>query len=205
MRRITFIRHGRSLADDENKFEGRYDSPLTDRGIEQATNVANEWKNNKYRNYDLIVCSPLIRARKTAEIFSDIVGGRVVEENKLMEIDPGKLSGLPKEEGMKKYPAPSFANPYERIIEGTGESEAQIHARALLGIETVLNQEFENCLVVSHGAILNAVIREIFGIPIPVNRNGTLFKFGDLSYLDTAYADKNHRWIVLGFTTNWDK
>lgn len=31
MRRITFLRHGRSLADYENKFEGRYDSPLTEK------------------------------------------------------------------------------------------------------------------------------------------------------------------------------
>ncbi len=29
---LFLLRHGRSLADDENKFEGRYDSPLTEIG-----------------------------------------------------------------------------------------------------------------------------------------------------------------------------
>ena len=33
---IIFLRHGRSKADDERKHEGRYDSPLTEVGKEQA-------------------------------------------------------------------------------------------------------------------------------------------------------------------------
>lgn len=45
----------------------------------------------------------------------------------------------------------------------------------------------------------------IFGIPIPVNSNGTLFMLRDLSYLDTAYIGDNHKWLVFGFTTNRDK
>jgi hypothetical protein len=40
---------------------------------------------------------------------------------------------------MEKYPASSFTNPYDRIVDGTGESEAQIYSKALLGIEKVLN------------------------------------------------------------------
>jgi len=32
---ITFMRHGRSRADDENVHEGRYDSPLTEIGRAQ--------------------------------------------------------------------------------------------------------------------------------------------------------------------------
>jgi len=102
MKMITLLRHGRSLADDENKFEGRYDSPLTEIGINQATELAGQWKNSKDRQYDLIVSSPLKRAKKTAEIFSNFLGVGVVEQTSLMEINPGKLSGLPKDEGMKK-------------------------------------------------------------------------------------------------------
>jgi broad specificity phosphatase PhoE len=30
MNNLYLLRHGRSLAEDENKFEGRYDSPLTE-------------------------------------------------------------------------------------------------------------------------------------------------------------------------------
>jgi broad specificity phosphatase PhoE len=33
---LTLLRHGRSRADDEQVHDGRYDSPLTALGIEQA-------------------------------------------------------------------------------------------------------------------------------------------------------------------------
>ncbi len=40
---ITFLRHGRSRADDENVIEGRYDSPLTETGQAQARARAEGW------------------------------------------------------------------------------------------------------------------------------------------------------------------
>ena len=42
--KYVFLRHGRSLADDEYKHEGRYDSPLTDIGKQQAETTAQKLK-----------------------------------------------------------------------------------------------------------------------------------------------------------------
>ena len=42
--KITFMRHGRSRADDEEVQEGRYDSPLTEAGRDQARARAEELK-----------------------------------------------------------------------------------------------------------------------------------------------------------------
>jgi broad specificity phosphatase PhoE len=171
---LTFLRHGRSRADDENVFESRYDSELTEVGCRQATDLAQRWKLDDKRRYDVVVTSPLKRAVATAAILADAYKAPVVENELLLEIDAGELCGMDKKEGIRKYPPPQFANPYDRIVMGSGESEAQLHARALLAIESILNMKKSSYLVVSHGMILNAILRSMFGIPIPVNRNGTM-------------------------------
>lgn len=43
---LTLLHHGRSLADDERKVEGSYDSPLTDIGRKQARALAAYWAAN---------------------------------------------------------------------------------------------------------------------------------------------------------------
>ena len=62
MVRLTLLRHGRSCADDENVFESRYDSKLSEVGRRQAADLASEWRNDELRRYDVIVTSPLKRA-----------------------------------------------------------------------------------------------------------------------------------------------
>ncbi len=197
MVQITFLRHGRSSADDEGVFESRYDSELTEVGQRQADELARTWEDDSSRRYDKIITSPLKRATTTASIFAHVFGIPVVESDLLLEIDAGKLCGMAKKEGMKRFPAPQFVNPYERIVMGSGESEAQLHARALLAIEHILNMEASSYLVVSHGMILNAILRSMFGIAIPVNRDGVSFRFSDVGYMDVVYDETKHLWKVL--------
>jgi 2,3-bisphosphoglycerate-dependent phosphoglycerate mutase len=199
MHLITLLRHGRSQADDEDRFEARYDSPLTDVGREQARSLVERWRDDPQRKYNLIISSPLKRASQTAEIISDALSMPVELDERWMEIDAGDLSGLPKDEGMKRFPPKSFQGPYDRIADGSGESEAQIHARALLAVESLINLSEERYLVISHGAFLNAVVRMAFGVPIPLNRKGVHFRFTDAGFMDLAYNRDNHRWLLLSF------
>ena len=71
---ITFMRHGRSRADDEEVHEGRYDSPLTDVGRHQIAQRGEQWKQDGVQ-FDLIVCSTLIRAHESAKIIQSSLGG----------------------------------------------------------------------------------------------------------------------------------
>jgi broad specificity phosphatase PhoE len=199
MHQITLLRHGRSQADDEDRFEARYDSPLTDVGSEQAHSLAERWQNEGRTAYDLIIASPLQRASQTAEIFGNAFSVPVRLDESWLEIDAGELSGLPKDEGMKRFPPKPFQGPYDRIADGTGESEAQIYARAVYAVESLINLDDGRYLVVSHGAFLNAAIRAAFAIPIPVNRNGVAFRFGDAGFMDLAYIREAHRWLMLNF------
>ena len=117
-----------------------------------------------------------------------------------MEIDASELSGLPKAEGTKRSPQPSFQGPCDRIADGTGESEALIHARALSGIESLIIRGDGHYLVASHGMILNAAVHAAFGVPIPANHNGLMRRFSDTGHMDLAYYRGIHRWRLLGVT-----
>lgn len=49
MLELLVVRHGQSIADIENRFEGRADFELTNLGIKQA-NQAASWINTYYRH-----------------------------------------------------------------------------------------------------------------------------------------------------------
>ena len=195
---LTFLRHGRSQADDDDLFEGRYDSPLTEAGRQQALALLEKWKSQRQRNYDAVVTSPLQRAVSTATLFAQHYGVPLTRDDLLMEMDAGQLGGMKRTEGSKRFPPPPFNTPYDRIAGGSGESVAQLHARALLVIEAILNMGRHRYLVVAHGCILNAIIRAILSMPVPTNQSGGYLKLGDTGYLDASYDERVHSWTILG-------
>jgi broad specificity phosphatase PhoE len=200
---LTFLRHGRSQADDERRFESRYDAELSQQGTDQVQKLVQEWKHHEKRLYEIIVCSPLKRAKSTAAILSTFYKVPVVENQYFNELDAGALCGMDKEEGARKYPQPQFISPYYRIIEGSGESEAQLHARAGLAVECIMNMGKKSYLVIAHGMILNAVLRCLMSIPMPVNMHGVAFRFGDCAYMDLLYDEAVHHWTILGFFSTY--
>jgi 2,3-bisphosphoglycerate-dependent phosphoglycerate mutase len=196
---LTLLRHGRTQADDEDRYESRYDAELTDVGRSQAQRLLDDWKRQADRRFDVVVSSPLKRALETARMFSHHYAVPLVVNELLSELDAGKLSGMKRSEGLERYPLPEFIGPYDRIVKGSGESEAQLQSRALLAIEAIVNMENQRYLIVAHGMILNAVVRSMLGIPLPVNGSSARFRFGDLGYMDLTYDKRSHQWTMLGF------
>jgi len=192
---IIFLRHGRSRADDEGRFEGRYDSPLTDQGRDQASRRAEEWVSRGER-FDEIISSPLVRALETAKIIGEQLGCRVTEDPQWLEMDSGNLAGLSYEEGRTRFPVPAFVSPYDQIA-GTGESGWELHARAAVAVESVVNRGDGRYLVVAHGGIINAALRTIIGTGPPVNFGGIKFHLGDLGYVTTKYLRRHHGWTIV--------
>ena len=94
---ITFMRHGRSRADDEEVAEGRYDSPLTEVGRSQARARGEELKERNL-TFDLAIVSTLVRASETAEIVAGYLALRVELNQEWMEIDNGLVAGVPLDE-----------------------------------------------------------------------------------------------------------
>ena len=81
--RVYFLRHGK--AEDRAAWQGRdADRPLTAEGEEELRRAAKRLRALDL-GLDLIVTSPLARARRTAEIVADELGlgGRLVEDDRL--------------------------------------------------------------------------------------------------------------------------
>ncbi|MDX2007903.1 MAG: histidine phosphatase family protein [Meiothermus sp.] len=90
---LTLLRHGRSAANDEKVHEGRYDSPLTAVGLEQARKRLADFRAGGLR-FDRIIASPLARARAVAEVMSEGLGVPPELDPDWIEMDNGAAAGL---------------------------------------------------------------------------------------------------------------
>lgn len=88
----TFLlaRHGESEANKNGTVAGHEDSPLTEKGIEQANEFATILKS---KNISKIISSDLSRSKDTAEIIARELGLTVEVWKELREIDYGELVG----------------------------------------------------------------------------------------------------------------
>lgn len=191
---IHFMRHGRSRADDEGVHEGRYDSPLTDIGRAQVKARAEFWKERGVQ-FDRILASTLIRAKESAQIIGKLFNLPVEAEDVWMEMDNRPLTGMSIEEAKVRYPRPQFRGPYEPF-HGVGESYWELHCRAVSAVERLVRRGPGRYLVVSHGGILNAVLRNIVGAQPPINGHGIWFEFGDAGYAKCSYDPDGHYWVL---------
>jgi len=69
---LYIMRHGRTDWNARKKMQGRTDIPLNEEGRQMAIKAGEECKDV---HFDICYCSPLIRARETAEL---VLGDREV-------------------------------------------------------------------------------------------------------------------------------
>lgn len=83
--RVYFLRHG--IAADRDEFQGDdFDRPLTDEGCERMQREAKAIAKLQIEP-DVIVTSPLVRAKQTAQIVADALkrDGKLVEDKRVAE------------------------------------------------------------------------------------------------------------------------
>jgi broad specificity phosphatase PhoE len=90
-RNFYFLRHGQTAWNVEGRFQGHSDIPLNEVGLAQARDAA---KILARCPIDLIVASPLIRARRTAEVVSEALDRPLLLDDELKERHFGALEGL---------------------------------------------------------------------------------------------------------------
>ncbi|MDQ0351341.1 2,3-bisphosphoglycerate-dependent phosphoglycerate mutase [Alkalibacillus filiformis] len=163
---LLIVRHGQSVADIENRHEGRADFPLTDLGKNQAANLA-AWIRDHYE-IDRIISSPLKRALTTAETVSGHVGVSVEQDSALMEWNNGQLAGELKSEAKEKYPLPKEGR---KRHDELYECESMINFRAR--IETfwskLMETEAERIVIVAHGGTINMLYQSFMNLPMDTN------------------------------------
>ncbi len=96
--KILITRHGQTDWNALGKLQGQTDIELNNIGRQQAEETGKMIKNEKI---DLIITSPLKRAKETAEIINKNFNVTIIEDARLMERKFGKCEGLTKAERAK--------------------------------------------------------------------------------------------------------
>lgn len=87
---IHLARHGQTAYNREGRFQGLLPVPLDDTGRAQAHGLAEEAARHPITT---LVCSPLARARETADIVAARIGLEPREDARFQETDTGDWTG----------------------------------------------------------------------------------------------------------------
>lgn len=98
---VIFMRHGQAENNVNRMLVGRHlESHLTEYGRQQAQDAARQLKGVRI---DKVLASPVIRTVETAKIVCDAIGVDYEVDERLYEIELGKLVGMNYEEVVTKY------------------------------------------------------------------------------------------------------
>ncbi|OGK19417.1 hypothetical protein A2866_01770 [Candidatus Roizmanbacteria bacterium RIFCSPHIGHO2_01_FULL_39_8] len=163
------VRHGETEANVRKILQGHKDYALTEKGIQQAKEVAVKLK---HTHFDKIFSSDLLRAKKTAGLL--LLEHKIAIETtkRLRERSFGKYEGKPYEytdpdldKLMKKYNILSRKEQFRfnRYRKET-ESDEELSSRMLTFLrELAVTYRGKTILIVSHGGIMGATLRKLFG------------------------------------------
>lgn len=190
---FVFLRHGESIGNAQARWQGQSDYPLTEKGRAQAQALAKRWKSEGMK-FDLIIASPLVRAKETAEIIASALGANVEFDAILLERHIGEMEGLTAEE-VRKRPQPPYVTPYDPIG-GEGEGDWALFLRAGQALHRLLRRPSGSYLIVSHGGLLNQLMNAIVGIAPHVDPSGVRFRFENTAFARVLYFPYQHRWAI---------
>ena len=88
---LYIMRHGKTDWNEKHKIQGRTDIPLNDEGRKMAAAAAEEYKDI---HFDICFCSPLIRAKETAQIFLSARNIPIIYDDRIMEMCFGTYEGI---------------------------------------------------------------------------------------------------------------
>ncbi|QKJ94231.1 histidine phosphatase family protein [Agrobacterium pusense] len=172
---IYLLRHGETVWNSLGRFQGQLDSPLTQRGIEQADHVAHLLRETLCNDDQLfqMQISPLGRVRQTADRVQAKVPLPYIEDDRLVEVTTGSWDGMTRFEIDNEFPGHlDGTNAFDWYFGAPdGESFDDACKRATSWIWDIRHPT----IVISHGLfgrILRGVFlglskREMLELPVP--------------------------------------
>jgi probable phosphoglycerate mutase len=136
---VVIIRHGQSQGNAEGRFGGHTDTPLSPRGLRQATATARALASEKF---NAIYSSDLPRAIETATPLARLTSARLETTEALRERSVGVMEGLTFEEAAELHPEQYQAllrRDFEHVLLG-GESYRQTLDRASRKLDEAIGQ-----------------------------------------------------------------
>ncbi|HMD57374.1 MAG TPA: histidine phosphatase family protein [Solirubrobacteraceae bacterium] len=153
---VYLARHGQTAYNYEGRFQGQQAIPLDDTGREQAAELA---QRAKPYGFSALWCSPLLRARETADIVAAAIGLQPLEDARLMETDAGDWTDRSFAEVIALAPQSfaAFASADPGFAFPGGESLADQEERVGAALEQVERGPLP-ALVVCHGMVIRAAL-----------------------------------------------
>lgn len=164
---LYIMRHGKTDWNVIHKLQGRTDIPLNDEGRDMAKAASKECRNI---HLDICYCSPLIRARETAEIVLQNRNVPIVYDDRLKEMCFGIYEGFENSSQIPDCPVNVFfRNPAQYVAPEGAESFEELFARTGSFIKEIIYpalQENKDILIVGHGAMNSSIVCQIRNIPL---------------------------------------
>ncbi len=167
---LMLIRHAESEGNVLGVMQGQKDYPLSEVGHQQA-DILGRYLATSYQDClpDAVFCSPLQRARQTADRFihhQPALTYEVIES--LTEVDSGIFSGLTWQEAGQKYPEiqAEFKRLRNWVAVPNAESREQLWARATTFLDFLHTHHADKkrIVVLSHGGWIRALLGVLSGI-----------------------------------------
>ena len=163
---VWLARHGETEWSRDLRHTGLTDIPLTAKGEEQARSLRRPLAGI---DFDLVLCSPLGRARQTCELAG--LGGRAQIRDELVEWDYGDYEGITSERIREDRP--------EWVLwrDGCpgGESPVEIGERTGVAVAELLAAGDATVAVFAHGHLLRVLTARWLGVEPAA---GSLLKLG---------------------------
>jgi broad specificity phosphatase PhoE len=144
----------------------------------------------------MVLSSPQKRAFQTASILAAGLGLPLETDERLKEVHNGRLAGLDQQQMAQDFPVRSdHASRFNPIGE-TGEDWWAFNLRAGETLQSLIDLEPGNYLVVSHGAFLNYLLFNILNMHAVPGRV-PLFHLENTGYARAAFSPQDNYWQIL--------
>lgn len=156
--KILVTRHGQTDWNVQKRMQGRTDIELNSKGIEQAYQTKENLKDEKI---DLIFCSPLKRAKQTANIINEDRNVQIIYDERLLEICYGENEGNLHD----SFDYDGFWNIVNTPEYKDAENVNIFLKRVEAFMNDLKNRNEENILIVTHNGVCRAINVYFNGIP----------------------------------------
>lgn len=158
---LTLIRHGETSANTSGVWHGSTDTPLSERGRQQALRVA-EYLHRQHPDSTALYASPLSRTRDTAQAISDRLGLALALDPALVEFDLGSWEGKTYKELFEVHELWTHMKRDEHFRPHGGESPRDVTDRLAGALRRIHDTHpGERVVVVTHGGALSMVLAEL--------------------------------------------
>ncbi len=157
---LYVVRHGQSESNVDHTKRGP-DSPLTEKGIEQARTVAYRFKKVPI---EVVVASTMTRAKNTAEIIAETIGSKeIIFSDLAREIDhPKEATGLSWNDPRTHHILRDIYWDNDGKKRPSGEESFEdISLRVIKLLDLIAKRPEEHILLVSHGRFMKALLGEV--------------------------------------------